>query len=271
MKTYRIKECLILFGCMVMFFACGRSQKAPQVTEVTAETIDYAVFHNEITEIIQNSPKMTEVIDFLNQAGASYIFDITMPKSESERFETKSELSLALGMYAADLWYAYTFKRYDALVQAAETVDMLGAKTGILDQIPGFERIKYNEANEDSIEIVLNQNWEALHASVKEGGRIDIDVLVFVGANIEAMYILSQLTLFARDNQAMINYLSQKGDLAKGLLRLLEILAADDMVKPYYEKMLPIVAFFEANPQITSKTLPEIADLIESIRNEMIQ
>jgi hypothetical protein len=262
---------LLLFCSMLLLGSCVQTPREARESEADVAPVDFSTFQNEIAEIIQNSFKGIKILDFLNEVGASYIFDITVPISEAERFETTSEQSLATGMYAADMYYAHTFGRYDMVVRNAKTVDMLAAKLGILINFSKLERIKFQEENTDSLKIMLNQTWEEFHASIKESDRPEIEALIFVGANIEWMYLLSQLTLYARDNQAMIDYLSQKGEFARGLLKLLEIVAADEAVKPYYEKMKPIVSFFDEHPQITVDNLSVLADLIESIRNELIQ
>jgi hypothetical protein len=271
MKNRTIKELLIFCSMMLLLGSCGQTPKGASEGEAVVEPVDFTAFRDEITEIIQNSFKGIKILDFLNEVGASYIYDITVPTSEAERFETKFDQSWVVGMYAADMYYAHTFKRFDMVVRSAKTVDMLAAKLGIMGNFSKLERIKFQEENTDSLKIMLNQTWEDFHASIKESDRPDIEALIFVGANIEWMYLLSQLTLYAKDNQAMIDYLSQKGEYARGLLKLLEIVAAEEAVKPYYEKMKPVVSFFDEHQQITTDNLSVLADLIESARNELIQ
>lgn len=261
---------LMLILILTGLTSCNRSIKADSQDGETAYNDHYSSHRQEIMDIIKNSPKAKDIIDFLNARGAAYIYDITLPLENAGRFETTAESTLAAGVYSIDLYYAYLFRRYDMMAKSAEVAEQLMVRTGLLEELPDYSRIKYNAQNPDSLEILMNLIYQRLHESIQGKQMAQLEALLFTGANIEAMYLLSQLTLYARDNQQMADFLMTKGEYARGLMRLLEILSRDSSVKPYYEKMKPIVAYFDTHPEMGPDEIKELAGLIEVVRNQML-
>lgn len=264
-----VKTLLLVLACFAIFSGCSPSPRATAETSDQAQVADLSQHQEEIAQIIRDTPKAIEILDFLNKMGASYIYDITLPLSHAERFETTTDLCLATGVYFIDMWYANMFKRYDMVVQTASTIDLLAEKVGILNEIPQHARIKLHENNIDSLDFLLRSTFSDFH-KVTQQKSSPREAMLFLGANIEGMYLLSQLTLYARENQAMTDYLMQRGRYAENLLRLLEIMSANESVRPYYEKMQPIVTYFQTHSALNQEELKEVADMIEGIRNQML-
>ncbi|HCU62549.1 MAG TPA: hypothetical protein DGC94_15735, partial [Prolixibacteraceae bacterium] len=263
---------------------CGQSSKVKEgkgttsdgkEASVEVETFDVMKIKDQIVEIINNSPKAPEVADFINKVGASYILDLTVPIDDVEKFMTKTQMGLGLGMYAFDLNYAKTFNRGDMVLKTTELEQQLLEKLGLQNEFTSqanyTKRLQDNAENKDSIDNLVNQIMNLAHQKFTTSNQPDTYALSFIGANIEALYILSQLSLFAQDNKPMIEFIGKQGERAKSIFSLLELMSGDQNVKPYYEKMKTIADYFEQHPTFTEKELNEISPMIESFRNEIFK
>jgi len=272
MKINLLKKSLSIMLMIALISGCNQAPTSNQTEEKTVEAFDVKAFKDEINTIIKNSPKGINVVDFLNEVGASYIFDLTLPLEDVDKYETKNRISLSMGAYAMDMFYANTYNRADVAIPLTDIVKLQAGKLGIQsspENKVAFERIKQNENNSDSISFYMDKIWNNFHLNAAKSDMPDTYALIFVGGNVEALYLLSQLTLYAQDNQKMLDYFSQQDELAHSMLKLLEILSEDEAVKPYYEKMKPIAAYYTDHESFTVNELNELAPMIESIRNDM--
>ena len=284
MKFNFLKNALIISISVLLISGCGQSSKVKEgkgttsdgkEASVEVETFDVMKIKDQIVEIINNSPKAPEVADFINKVGASYILDLTVPIDDVEKFMTKTQMGLGLGMYAFDLNYAKTFNRGDMVLKTTELEQQLLEKLGLQNEFTSqanyTKRLQDNAENKDSIDNLVNQIMNLAHQKFTTSNQPDTYALSFIGANIEALYILSQLSLFAQDNKPMIEFIGKQGERAKSVFSLLELMSGDQNVKPYYEKMKTIADYFEQHPTFTEKELNEISPMMESFRNEIFK
>jgi hypothetical protein len=272
MKINLFKKALSIMLLIAIISGCNQTTTKNQSEEKTVENIDVKAFKNQINTIIQNTPKGVNMVDFINEVGASYIYDLTLPMDDVDKYETKTRISLSVGAYAMDMFYANTYNRVDVGIQLSEILKLQTGKLGIQSSSANkqyMNRISQMEKNSDSLNYYLDKVWNNYD---QEFAKIDMPetyALIIIGGNIEAMYLLSQLTLYAKDNRKMLDYFSQQVVTAKNMLKLLEILSVDESIKPYMIKMKPIADYFATHQNFTIKQLDELAPMIESIRNEM--
>lgn len=274
MKTQLLKSSLLVSLILLVLSGCNQNPSNKQTKGKNAASFDTVAFRSKIAELIRQSPKGIATFAFLKETGASYITGLTLPLAGADKYETKQEMSMATGAYTADMNYASICQRLDLAAQAAEVIKKLVGKLGIQNNMPmtmkNLEAIPQYADNKDSVEAIVVRATTIYHQEQSRNSP-DIYPLVFVGGNIEVFYLLTQLTLFSSTKPALLECLYKQGELAKTLLGLLEILSADETIKPYYEKMKPIVAYFNDYPGFTEKELKGIAPLIEVIRNDMLQ
>lgn len=284
MKLTFFKNALIISVSALLVFGCGQSSKVKEnkgttsdgkEASVEVEVFDVMKIKDQIVEIINNSPKAPEIADFINKVGASYILDLTVPIDDVEKFMTRTQMGLGLGMYAFDLNYAKVFNRTDMVLKTSELENQLLEKLGLKNEFTSsnnyMKRLQDNAENQDSIDNLVNQMMNLAHQKFMTSDQPDTYALSFIGANIEALYILTQLTMFAQDSEPMIDFIGEQGDRAKSVFSLLELMSADENVKPYYDEMKAISAYFEEHPKFTEKELKEISVMIESFRNEIFK
>jgi hypothetical protein len=278
MKSKLIKNVLIFSLLFVIANGCNqqpaKSNSDEKVTAKVAQADDIEKIKSSVSNLIQNSPKGINIINFLNEIGASFIYDLTLPVAAAEKFETQTDMSLALGVYGMDMLYAKTYNRQDAVVKSGEVMNQFIAKLGIRDELKAegnnFEKLRLNEANKDSVDFYVNKIWNQFHAEIKAGKNPEIYALTFIGGNIEALYLLSQLTIYAKDNQAMIDVLAKQGELVNTMKKLLEVFSQNETVAPYVGKFKPLFDYYGEHKTFTQKELTEVAPIIEAVRNEII-
>ena len=274
MKTHLFKSSLVIGLIILALSGCNQNPSAKQSKGKTAASFDTVAFRSRIAELIKKSPKGMATFAFLKETGASYINGLTLPLANADKFETKQEMSLAIGAYASDMNYSSICERLDLAAQGAEVVSKLMAKLGILNNMPitkkNLEELPKYADNKDSV-VAFARRASTFYHQEQSSNSPEIYPLIFIGGNIEIFYLLTQLSLFSSTKPAMLECLSRQGDLAKTMLGLLELLSTDETIKPYYEKMKPIVAYFNDHPGFTEKELKGIAPLIDVIRNEILQ
>lgn len=279
-----LRNTLVVIVSVLLVSGCGQSSKVKESKGTTSdgkeasvevEAFDAMKIKDQIVEIINNSPKAPEIADFINEAGASYILDLTVPIDDVEKFMTKTQMGLGLGMYAFDLNYAKVFNRTDMVLKTTELEQQLLEKLGLQNEFTSqseyMKRLQENAENKDSVDVLVNEIMNLAHQKFMTSDQPDTYALSFIGANIEALYILTQLTMFAQDNKRMIQFIGEQGDRARSVFSLLELMSGDENVKPYYEKMKTIADYFEQHPKFTEKELNEISPMIESFRNEIFK
>lgn len=282
MKTNFSKTALIMGVSFLLMAGCNRSSKVSESKGTTSdgkeasvevEVFDAMKLKDQIVEVIENAPRAEEIAGFINEAGASYILDLTVPIDDAEKFMTKTQKSLGLGMYTFDMNYAKAFNRGDRATQigdlSLQMLNDLGLQEDFSASENHLERLKQNAGNKDSVDYIVTDMMNYSHQQFSASDQPGTYALTFIGANVEAMYILSQLSLFAENNQPMIDFLAQQGERAKSVYSLLELMSGDETVQPYYEKMKPIADYFDEHQAFTQKELEEISPMIEALREEI--
>jgi hypothetical protein len=276
---------LLLFGIgLFVITGCNNPNKtreekgttsSGQKAYVEVETFDAVKIKDQIVETIRKMPSEKEIATLLNEAGASYIFDLTVPPEQAEKFLTKADQSFGLGLYSFDLLYASVYNRGDVAVEISEfseeLIDELGLRNELISSRNHLGRIRQNADNKDSLDYLVTQDLNHFHRQMSAGDQPDVYALSVIGSNVEALYILSQSTLLARNNSKMLAILGQQTERVKLVFTLLELMSGDENIEPYYEEFKPVVAIFEKNQRITEKELSEIATLMENFRRNILK
>ncbi len=283
MKNLLTKHFLPLALILVLIGGCNSSTKTKvdkgttsdgQEAYVEVETFDAVKIKDQIVETISKMPSEKEIVTLLNEAGASYIFDLTVPAEQAEKLMTKSDQSFGLGLYSFDLLYASVYNRGDVAAGITDVseqiIDDLGLREELISSTNYLERIKSNADNKDSLDYLVTQDLNHFHQQMSAGDQPDVYALSVIGSNVEALYVLSQTTLLARDNSKMLVIMSAQTERVKLVFTLLELMSGDENIKPYYEQFKPVVTIFEENNSITEKELAEIGPLMENVRKSIL-
>ena len=279
MKNNFLKQLSTLALATIMMAACSNAPKQAKVTTSTAgkasvESPDAAKLKSQIMEIIANSPKGFQLIEMLNKAGASYIADLTLPVEKAEKMMTITSKSLAMGFYGVDTKYASVYNRGDIEMKINKVLLSFFVDLGISGDVDVVNklivRISNNQSNKDSVEILTRQAFTEWHKQMINGNHSKVYGLTIMSANVEALYILTQISLYANDNTKFLELMSSQKDRVISVSKLLEAMSGDETIKPYFETIKPIMKFFEETKVIGNAELKIIAPQIEKLRNSMI-
>lgn len=242
---------------------------------VEVEVMDAVKIKDQIVETIRQMPNEKEIATLLNEAGASYIMDLTVPAEQAEKLMTKSDQSFGLGLYSFDLIYATVYNRGDKAAEISQVsqklIDNLGLREQLISSKNYLGRIKENSKNKDSLDYLVTQDLNHFHQQMSTGDQPDVYALSVIGSNVEALYILSQSTLLANNKAKMLDIMSRQTERVKLVFTLLELMSGDENIKPYYEQFKPVVTIFEENQTITEKELAQIAPLMETVRKNILK
>jgi hypothetical protein len=284
MKKPLIKNVLIFSLVSMLVAGCNPSTKTKEtkgttsdgkVASVQVEVFDAVKIKDQIVETIGKIPSEKEVVTLLNESGASYIIDLTIPAEQAEKLLTKTDQSFGMGLYAFDLLYASVYNRGDKVAETSrvteDIIDKLGLKGELVSSKNYVGRIKANVDNKDSLDYLVTEDINHYHQQLAVGEHPDVYALSVIGSNVEALYVLSQTTLLAKNNAKLLSIMNSQNGRVQLIFSLLELMSGDENVKPYYEKFKPVVAFFGENMKITEKELAQIAPLMETIRGNILK
>lgn len=280
-----VTKCVLPFSIALIFFAgCNSSTKTKekkgttsngQEAYVEVEVFDAVKVKDQIVETIRQMPDEKEVAELINEAGASYILDLTVPPEQAEKLMTKAEQSFGLGLYSFDLLYASVYNRGDVAAQISDVseqiIDDLGLRDELITTNNYLGRIEENVDNKDSLDYFVTQNLNHFHQQMSEGDQPDVYALSVIGSNVEALYVLSQTTLLANNKAKLLTVMNKQNERVNLVFTLLEIMSEDENIKPYYEQFKPVVAIFEENEKITENELAEIGPLMEKMRKNILE
>lgn len=284
MKNYLTKHVLSFGIVFFLIVGCNMDTKTKEKKSTTStgkeasvevEVFDAVKIKDQIVETIRQMPSEKEIATLLNEAGASYILDLTVPASQAEKLMTKSDQSFGLGLYSFDLIYASVYNRGDKAAETSKVseqlIDNLGLREELVSSKNYMERINKNTGNKDSLDYLVMQNMNHFHQQMSTGDQPDVYALSVIGSNVEALYILSQSTLLAKNNAKMLDIMSKQNERVKLVFTLLELMSGDESIKPYYEQFKPVVTIFEENQKITEKELAQIGPLMETVRENILK
>ena len=284
MKNLITKNAIAFSLALILIGGCNSSTKTKadkgttssgQEAYVEVEVFDAVKVKDQIVETINKMPSEKEVVNLLNEAGASYILDLTVPVEQAEKLMTKSDQSFGLGLYSFDLLYASIYNRGDVAAEIStvseKIIDNLALREELISSTNYLGRIKTNTGNKDSLDYLVTQDMNRFHQQMSTSDQPDVYALSVIGSNVEALYILSQTTLLAKDKTKLLDIMNKQTERVNLVFTLLEIMSGDEKIKPYYEQFKPVVAIFEQNPKITETELAQIGPLMETVRKNILK
>jgi len=284
MKNLITKNAIAFSLALILIGGCNSSTKTKadkgttssgQEAYVEVEVFDAVKVKDQIVETINKMPSEKEVVTLLNEAGASYILDLTVPVEQAEKLMTKSDQSFGLGLYSFDLLYASIYNRGDVAAEIStvseKIIDNLALREELISSTNYLGRIKTNTGNKDSLDYLVTQDMNHFHQQMSTSDQPDVYALSVIGSNVEALYILSQTTLLAKNKAKLLDIMNKQNERVNLVFTLLEIMSGDEKIKPYYEQFKPVVAIFEQNPKITETELAQIGPLMETVRKNILK
>ena len=282
MKAFRTIQSGISILAILLFVAfsgCNStSNQAEQADEAADTLVSEIALSPEAQNMLNSMPTPFEVTTLLEKAKAGFVFDITNPPANVDKYITEVSKGLNLGIYSADLSYSATYNRKDETNQFLSCTNKLANDLGIAgvyDQTL-LDKVKIHSNNKDSMMALIVKVFGQTNEFLARNNRTKIAVLIASGAFAEGLYLASTLGEVAKDNTKIMAIVAAQKETHMKLLTILEAYAADNDMKPIFDniqKLKPIWGNYniESGKQMDRPKVAEIADLTEGVRNAFAQ
>ena len=274
---YIFKNTLIVTLCLsfiATLYSCSSEKKSSE-SDATEE-----VSVEDVNEFIEKEfkypiPTSFEVTQLLQDAGASFLSDITNSPDNVDKYETQRAKALNLGIYGADLSYASTFDKQE------ETMKYLEVSKGLVDglQLSNVftqemaDQIEANIESKDTLITIISKTFYETYSQLNKNGQDKLALLVVSGSWIEGLYITAKLAVVSEYDKRLMDIVGNQKLSAQKLKELCETYQDDEDVK----SILPLIRFMNLiydgvieGAGITEGQLNDIIDNVEATRNDII-
>jgi hypothetical protein len=230
---------------------------------------------DKIEDIISNTPMPSsyEIIQLLNKTGASYIYDVTNPSSNVDKYISFKQKSINLGIYGADLIYTITYKKKDATAMYLDNfVQLVGdLEITTLGQ-KFFEQVQNNLDNEDSLLVIIEQAQNSTQKFLQETGKTEIAIYALTGSFVEGLYLVGVATKFSENKDELFNIIIQHKKSLNELLSLMTKYKDKDDFKNIYSSLSEIKVLLNKIDKNKDdvKSINQLKDKIIEFRESLI-
>ena len=277
--TLNIKIIYLLLSLMIIQ-ACNNQDS----TKSAADEQDSDIIKREVIlspgtqDILNRLPTPVEITRIISEAKAPYIFSLTNPPANVNRYFTQKTKALNLGIYSIDLAYSSIYQRITETDQflycTGKLADYLGIG-GVYDKsLP--EKIKATSGNRDSLIMMIEKVFGKTSDFLRRNNRNQVAILVAAGAYVEGLHLAASLCQLIPDNsQIAAIVFRQKESLGK-IQRILGEYGSDITIRPVADELATFGPIFTGYGLDEGKSLPAekvtgILKIIEQVRSSMIR
>lgn len=266
----KVSYIFLIAGAISYISSCTSTEKKeavqeePSANEIAVKEFKYPI------------PTSFQVTQLLQDADASFVLGITNPVDRADKYETRKDKALNLGVYGADLSYASTYN------QQEETMKFLNASKKLLE---GLElsnvfntematSIETNIDNKDSLITIVTNSFYDTYSELNNNGESKLSLLVVSGSWIEALYITCQLAVSSNYDQRIMDVVAKQKLSAQKLAELCEQYGEEDQD---IQSVLPLLRFMNLvydgvmdDVGITKGQLGDILENVTMTRNRIV-
>ena len=279
MKTVLAKiNSLIAIFVVVVIVASGCQGKSSKDTRKTDEGVATEEMENSKDEVVKELsdyplPTSFEVTKLLIEAGASYILDLCNETENVGKYISLKSKALNLGIYGADLSYAATYNQTQETMRYLETssrlIDELQISTAFNQTL--VDRVEANLDNVDSLINIISDSFYDSYKYLQENQQDKLSLLILSGSWIEALYITSQITTITKNNQKIVDIISDQKSTLNKLLELLDPVKEDQIILDIFTSLSGLKAIYDNSSEPFSQDdLDKVLKSIETLRNNII-
>jgi len=225
-----LKKIYSLALVSLITFSCSSPSDTKTETPVmpAEESGTATEMNNKLIEQEENFdfvlPSPLQIAAIFQRAGLNYVPEITNPISNNSNYNSDFKMSLAFGVYSADLSYNVLNNQPQSSLEYLNVIRDLSNKLGlsaIFESEPLLESFEANINNRDSIVYILGKLQKNLDLYLDENEVRYKSVIYFTGAWVEGMYIGSN-SIDTRNRNAIANRLIEQLSLLENLIKGLQ-------------------------------------------------
>ena len=297
LKTIRI---LTLAGLASLFVGCssnGGNSDSDDTISVDNEALQKEKILKDAKKVMLSLPSPIETAMLIKRAGAKYNEALLNPTTNASNYTTNKSMSIAMGVYGADLSYASIFDQTQTVMKYMATSKKIADALGLLSSIDQniIKRMENNVNDRDSIIRIISETFMNSNSSLKEDNRPALAALILTGGWIEGLYIATQVTKSSKDKELIDRIVDQRlsfndmtklleqnsdnPDCAQVLASLGPVKAAFDAIKVQTSNIVPVtdkeskITTFKATSKvtITEEQFNKLKDEAKKLRTTIIK
>ncbi len=262
----KILSAFLIGSITVAMTSCGGGGKSPEEKE--QEKKELSTFVEK--EFEYPIPTSYEVTNRLQKANANFVFNITNPPENVDKYIADWQKAMNLGVYGADLSYASTYNKQDETTQflnaSRQLIDDLNITSAFNEDMIG--RLEENVDNKDELILIITESIYNTYNHLNANGEELNSLLVIAGSVIEGLYITGQLIVSSDYNADLMNVLAEQKSQVSKLVELMEKYQDDENVNRVLPKLRYINLFYDQLGEGSAMSEDQFNDVIGSI-NEM--
>lgn len=224
---------------------------------------------DQIIRMVNSMPGSTETVNLINATGAAYLAGFTGEDLKIENLLTRADKAEAYGTIIFDLVYTHTYNQVESFSKLLKINESLTRELGFEEltviQKQFRERYEKNKDNKDSVSFLVSDMVNRTNGFVQKNGTAADISLVFAGAVVKSLNVISYLTMFAARQDQLIEILKKQKEAINAACDILKKTTGDQSVNKLYETLLPIRELFNSTDTFSSQTVEKINKLTSFI------
>lgn len=269
MKTKIVAISVMLASVCLMTSCQSKKTQEKKVASVSTESVDAVKSKDEIIKIVNSLPSNTETVNLINSTGAAYLAGFTGEDLKTEDLLTRADKAKTYGSIIFDLAYTNTYKQVESFSKLLKIYESLTKELGFEELVESQKlfRESYQNNKDNSVALdtlVANMLKNTNDLIQKNGSTKDVS-LVFAGAVVKSLNVISYLTLFAPGKDKVMVVLQNQKGVVNATCEILEKSPADPDINKFSQVLLPINKIFQSSEAFTTQSIEEINKLTGTI------
>ncbi len=254
----------------------GEKDQTAEVKNQTSDKKEDSNIGKEVEKIIYPLPTPYEISSMLNQAGAGFIFNISNPVENVDKYYTEKSKALNLGIYGADLSYASTYNKSQEtqlfLSCTKQLTDQLGINSAFNSSV--VDRVEANIDNKDSLHSIISESYYDTFEYLNKNGKGSISVMILAGGWIEGMYLSTQLSIITNNDAEIIKGISSQKPTLSKLITILKTYKEDPNIAEVItdlRKIKDVMDTVQEGTNLNTEQLDKLTTIVEEIRSAIVE
>lgn len=219
----KFKHFFVIASAFLMLYSCGSGEENQnKASEVVS--LDEEIESESAREVSIVFPSALEIMTVFKNAGLNYQKNITNPASNADKYNSKLQKAIGIGIYTSDLAYCVINGQNQSAVDYMKTVISMSEKLGISavkDAEDLSKRFSAALGNDEKTLQILTEVQQQTDIFIDENDLAGTATVIFSGAWLEGMFLAIKANE-GFDREALSNRLTEQMDVLANLLLALE-------------------------------------------------
>ena len=265
---------LLLPVVLVSFTSLNSCRNSKADDQKKLEMEQKETIQGEIESNVYPLPTSAEVIKMLTQLEVGYIFGISNPPANANKYLSSTARAINLGIFGSDLSYATLYNINQEVINYMNAIKELAGElnmTGIYDETL-YEKIKQNFDNRDELVLLLTDAFNKTYSYLAENEQQSLALLVVGGAWVEGMYLTTHVSEAAYQVAGISGNLLEQKKSFELLLEIAKAYENDPAVTEFVKELEPVKAVYATmGTSLTEQNIKDITKAIETVRTKLVQ